>query len=48
MSGNVIEIPKCTEHVIIIHHHDHSQTVHKTTLIIINHAAYPASAPYAA
>jgi len=27
MSGNVIEIQKYTEHVIIIHHHDHSQNV---------------------
>ena len=29
MSENVIEIRKCTKHVIIIHHHHHSQKVHK-------------------
>jgi len=41
MPENVIAIPKCTEHVIIIHH---SQKVHKKSLIIINLAAFPASA----
>jgi len=48
MSENVIEIQKCTEHVIIIHHHHHSQKVHKKILIILNRAAYHAFAPCAA
>ena len=38
---------KCTEHVIIIPHHHHSQKVHTKSLIIINPAAYHASAPRA-
>lgn len=49
MYENVIEILKCTKHVIIIHHLHHSQNVHKKkkekNQMIISPTVYDASAP---